>query len=278
MILCRNNRVPNPLQTPTGRAGLTVFFAVALFFGAPLPGDLLWESHFADEDAITNGSSVMAGSTLVTFLTQVVSDSDGGTFDLVAERSASFFSFESGTTGNHTGYLEMTFNNENNDPADYLELTMNFFAPVTNLRFSVLDIDGSPASSWDDGVEIFYNGINVRTDPSLYSLGSIVFLDNETYMDGFESGTTSAAANEVTGNINLDFGALDINSIMIRYRSTDDAVANPASQFIGISDLVFNPTAIPEPGGMVAVVALLAMIASPRRRTGIRTSSTDVAN
>ncbi len=225
----------------------------------------MWESHFSDEDAITNSTSVMASSTLVTFSTQVFSDSDGGTFDLTAERSADFFSFESDTTGNHTGFLEMTFNNENDDPTDYIELTMNFFAPVTDLQFSLLDIDGSGGGNWDDGVEIYFNGVNVKTDPSLYSIGSAVFLDNETYMDGFEAGTTSASATQEIGNIDLDFGAQPINSITIRYFSTDDAVADPSSQFIGISDLMFSSTAIPESGFPIAILAVLGWVRSARR-------------
>ncbi len=209
--------------------------------------DLIWENHLADETAINDGDSISTVGTIVTFSTTVFSDSDGGTFDLTAERSADFFSFESGTTGNHSGFLEMTFNNENNDPVDFLELTMNFSQPVTNLQFSLLDIDGSPSSNWDDGVEFYFNGTNVKTDPSLYSIGSIVFLDNETYMDGFEAGTSSASANQTTGNIDFDFGTQTINSITIHYLATDDTVADPSSQFIGISDMNFTATPLPEP-------------------------------
>ena len=149
-----------------------------------LSADLVWEDHFVDEDAITTGSSVFADATNITFTTTVVSDSDGGTFDLTPVRSASFFSFESGIAGNHTGYLEMTFDNENDDPADYLELSIDFQNAVTNLQFSILDLDGSPTSAWDDGVEVFFNGVNIRSFPSLFSMGSAIFLTTRaTWMD-----------------------------------------------------------------------------------------------
>ena len=127
----------------------------------------------------------------------------------------------------------------------------------------------SSAGSWDDAVEIYFDGVNVKTDPSLYQIGSAVFLDNESYMDGFEAGTTSASANQETGNIDLDFGSQPVSSVRIRYFSTDDAVGNPSSQFIGISDLIFVSTAIPEPG-MVPLVVMLSGLALTRRPFRVR--------
>jgi hypothetical protein len=135
------------------------------------------------------------------------------------------------------------------------------------LQFSLLDIDGSPSFAWDDGVEVFFNGTNVKTNPALYTYGAAVFLDNESYMDGFEAGTLSASSTETTGNINFDFGLQEINSIRIRYFSTDDPNSNPASQFIGISDLAFNSTAIPEPQSLLPCLVMLASGLARIRRT-----------
>lgn len=256
--------------------GICGLVCLALGFVACTPAlaDLQWENFFTDEDAIVDGSQLTAGATQLTFSTQVFSDSDGGTFDLVPDRSADFFTFESGTTGNHTGFLEMNFNNENDDPTDFIELTIDFFGPVTNLQFSLLDVDGSGAGNWDDGVEVFFNGVNVKTDPSLYQYGSVVIPDNESYMDGFEAVAASASANEVTGNIDFDFGSQAINSITIRYFSTDDAVADPSAQFVGISDLIFNSTAIPEPSALAGMIGLSLFVLTGRRQ---RTAAGPVA-
>ncbi|QEG23928.1 PEP-CTERM sorting domain-containing protein [Mariniblastus fucicola] len=241
---------------------ITAVAAIAI--SGTCQADLVWEDLMTDEQAITNNLMLSSGGTTITFGTEVFSDSDGGTFDLVPERSANFFSFEAESTGNHTGYLEMTFDNENDDPTDYLELTFNFGPPVTNLQFTLLDVDGNTNFNWDDGAEIFFNGTNVKTTPGYYSIGAINFLDNEAYMDGFEAGNVGAASDETTGNIGFNFGSEIIDTLTIRYFTTDDAVNNPASQFIGISDLQFV-AAVPEPTA-VSLIALVGIAAWTRRR------------
>jgi len=230
--------------------------------------DIVWEDHFVDEQAITPGTSLNSGGTTVNLTPSFFTDSDGGTPDIVAERSATFNSFEAGTTGNHSGYLEFTFNNENDDPVDYVQLDLDFTTAIRDVRFSLLDVDGSTVNSWDDGVTVFINGINVRTNPAWYQLGSVVIEDNEAGFDGFEGIPQSAGANETTGNIDFDFGLLEINSISIRYFSTDDAIANPASQFIGLSDIQF--TAVPEPNSAVILLGALGLLTLRRGRHLIR--------
>jgi hypothetical protein len=232
---------------------------------APTRADIVWESMgYADEQTIINGS-VFTGAdgvgNRVTFNFTIFSDSDGGTFDLGPGRNASFLSYESGITGNHTGYMEMSFDNQNDDPSDYLDFVIAFAFPTTNLQFSLLDVDAGAGNSFVDAIEVFYNGINVRTNPSLYSFGSSVANDNESYLTGFE-GTGSAVATGTTGNINFDFGSTIVNSLVIRYRSSDDAQGNPVAQFIGISDLSF--TTIPEPA--LAWVSSCLVIAGLLRR------------
>jgi len=162
----------------------------------------------------------------------------------------------------------MTFDNENDDPTDFIELTINFGpAGVSNLEFSILDLDGSNQFNWDDGVEVSYNGTNVKTNPSLYNIGSIIFLDNETYMDGFEAGNAGASSNQTTGNIDFDFGTDVVDSLTIKYFTTDDAIDNPVSQFIGLSDLSFEAVAVPEPAATsLIVLGTLAGLGRRRRQ------------
>ncbi len=241
---------------------------IALACPQPVRADMAWETVFADEQAVNHGSQVTGGGTTVTFSTLVFSDSDGGTFDLGPGRNTSYFSFESGVTGNHTGYVELSFDNENDDPADYLELGLSFGQALTGFQFSILDLDATAGLNWDDGVEVFVNGVNVRTNPAWYTFGSAVLLDTKTYLDGFEAGTTSAAATQTIGNVNFNFGSLNVNSIAIRYRSTDDAVANPSAQFVGISDLSFSLAPVPQPGSLPPLLAAaLALAGTSRRRT-----------
>jgi hypothetical protein len=247
---------------------ITILFA--LHCPQPVRADLAWETVFTDEQAVNNGSQVTGGDTTVTFSTLVFSDSDGGTFDLGPGRNTSFFSFESGVTGNHTGYIELSFDNENNDPADYLELGLSFSQALTGFQFSILDLDATGGLNWDDGVEVFVNGVNVRTNPAWYTFGSAVQLDTKPYLDGFEAGTTSAASTQTIGNVNFNFGSLNVNSISVRYRTTDDAVANPSAQFVGISDLSFTLAPVPEPVALPALAFALTVFALVRRRSFTR--------
>ena len=68
-----------------------------------------------------------------------------------------------------------------------------------------------------------------------------VFADNEPYMDGFE-GKGNAGANNFSesGNIDLSFGSIEVSQLEIKYFFTNDAISNPGSQKIGISDLNFQ--------------------------------------
>ena len=240
-------RVSERVLLPTCQ---TVFYGllalIALGDTSRLQADIVWEDHYSDEDVIVNGSSFTTSTGAdVTFNTSVYSDSDGGTFDLSLTRSNSdYFTFEAGQTGAHTGYLELAMDNQNNDPADYLELTLTFDRAITNLQFSLLDVD---SGSWDDGVELFYNGSNNARDSSSISVttGSVNGIDNESYMHGWEGFGSGAASNSTDGNIDFDFGTLHVTSLRIRFLSTDDANSNPGGQFIGLSDMTFT-NAVPE--------------------------------
>ncbi len=226
--------------------------------GRAARADLVWENYYADEQSIVDGTVLSTPSGIDVAIDRLVySDSDGGTFDLGLYDNADFLTFEAGQLGGHFGLLEASFNNQNNDPADFLELVLTFSAAVTNLQFSLLDVD---SGSWDDGIEVFYNGsLNARDNPAFYALGSTNGLDNESYMHGFEGYGSSAAGSGTQGNIDFDFGQTAITTLRIRYFSTDDADSNPGGQRVGLSDLSFGTT-VNEPPAL-AMVGLFAIIA-----------------
>jgi len=252
----------------------------SLIAASPSRASLVWEQHYSDEDALADGSSINTGGTTVTFDRTVFSDNTFFTFDLDPYINSDYFTFEAGELGAHTGYLELSMDNQNDDPDDYLELALNFADSVTNLQFSLLDID---SGSWDDGVEVFYNGSNsVRDNPAIAAvLGSAVAEDNETYMNGWEGIGTGADNDETTGNIDFDFGSLHVDSLTIRYFSTDDADSNPDGQRAGISDLSFT-AATPEPSQIACVmifacgllcVSLRRIYSDPQAGRGALTAS-----
>jgi len=226
---------------------------------SPAQADIVWEDNYSDEDVIVDGSSFTTSTGANVTLTRTVfSDNDGGTFDLALYNGNSdYLTFESGQTGAHSGYVEFAMNNQNDDPADYIELTLTFDRAITNLEFSLLDID---SGSWDDAVEVFYNGANNARDNGSITVtdGSANGIDNESYMNGWEGYGSNASDSQTIGNIDFDFGNLYITSLRIRYFSTDDASSNPGGQKGGLSDLTFV-NAVPEAPSVV-LMSLFAII------------------
>ena len=230
---------------------LTSVFVVSALSSCSF-ADIVWETEFNDGDVINNGTVVTTLAADVTLNTQVIGNAPPGFGD------PSHFIVLNGPQGNETGYLDLNMNTDENNRNDELRLTFNFSNAVTNLSFNVLDVD---SNSWDDGVEIFFNGTsNLRDFAAYYTLPnptSYVELDNEANMHGFEGAGSNSGANEEFGNIAVDFGNLAINSLEFRYFSTDDAPADPGAQFIGFSDFSFV-RAVPEPPiwAMIGIVAL----------------------
>src|SRR3989304_719074 len=154
----------------------------------------------ADEPPVASGTVFADTSGFVNVTVTWSTTTDGGSF--IAYEGADFASYEGSLFGNQTGSLQMGFDNGNNDPDDYVTVVLTFSQAVTQLSFSLLDVD---TGTWDDGVEIFYNGANnVLGDPSVtVTLGAVVVLDNETYLAGYK-GHGGAATDENHGHIGVD--------------------------------------------------------------------------
>jgi uncharacterized repeat protein (TIGR01451 family) len=206
---------------------------------AQVSGILDWSTlGIADEAVIPSGTtSVSAGVTsTVTWSTTT----DGGSY--VPYAGADFVSYESGAQGGFTGFAQLGFDNERQDPDDKITVRIGFSEAVTNLRFTLTDID---QSAWDDFVEVYYNTgagwVNAKTG-AFETLGTAVARDDETFGDGWEGVANSATAS-TNGNAAFNFGALRITAIRIVYFSGDDAGGggfNPSGQQMGISDVTYD--------------------------------------
>ena len=226
-------------------AKLLILFGVMGSLIAPEPAratahSIDWaDLGIADEAAVPSGSMVTDSSGFIDVtITWSVTTVGPGSF--VPHSGADFLSFEADLFGGATDNLQMGFNNAENDEEDFVTVVLTYSEAVTQLQFDVLDID---SASWDDGIEIFYNGSNnVFGDPSVtVTLGSAVIADDETYMIGWEGNSAGNVPNASTdGNIVLDFGSNVITSISIRYLGTDDADANPDGQRIAFSSQTFD--------------------------------------
>jgi hypothetical protein len=213
--------------------------------------DLIWEDHFSNNDTVSDGTVINTGGIDITIDT-------GVTGDPTAPRGQHFM-YRDGPEGNHTGYLDLNLDTDEDNRNDQLCLDFTFGnGGAQDLQFSIIDID---SGSWDDGIEIQYTSItgggDVRDDPSIYSLPTgttTVFLDNEPNMHGFEGGAGNSGSANDWGTLGLDFTGQIVTSISIKFFSTDDAAADPGAQFIGITDFIFT-SATPEPSAFILMLA-----------------------
>ena len=254
---------------------LVALCATALLCLPAFAGTLVWENAFADEADISGASvdAATTGDVQVDITTSVVSDLDDGGPAPDQEpfgTNALYFKAEHGTTGNHSGYGFLGFDNTADDPADYLEIRLGFSTPVGGLSFSLLDVDQrSQLGTRDfiDAVVVTYNdGPNVLGNPALYSLGPNVAVGDEGLgeFEGVAHADGEATFNNSTdSNIDIDFGATPVSSVTIRYFTSDDAPADPSGQLMGISDLVW--TVVPEPTTAPLILAGLIVLSARRR-------------
>lgn len=204
---------------------------------AQVSGILDWSTlGVADEAVIPTGMTATSAGVTTTVSWSTVTD--GGSF--VAYAGDDFVSYESGVQGGFTGYAQVGFNNSREDADDQVIIDLSFSEAVTSLRFTLTDID---QSSWDDFVEIYYDAgagfVNAKTG-AFATLGPTVVADNENFGDGWE-GNASAASNTTDGNIDFDFGTLQIVAVRIVYFAGNDAGgSDPGAQQLGISDLVYD--------------------------------------
>jgi hypothetical protein len=252
----------NPDPRRRARPALALLAAALALPFAAQAQNLIWENQgMTDTFGINSGSTYNYNGATVTLTWST--NTDGGTFAYAY--GSNYVSYQAGMEGGHMGHVLLGFDNSNNDPDDWIELTLTFSATQTNLAFSVLDID---TGSWDDGVEILYNGTNVRNNSSVWSYAQTdsdlrtVSTDNEFGFTGWEGVNGAAATNQNYGNLNLNFNGIGVNTIRIRFFSTDDANSDPGSQKIGISDLYV----VPEPPALVAAALIPLLLLLARRR------------
>ena len=225
ILTSSGNSTPDPTTDPTTEPVLE-------------KGTLVWEDQgFKDESAVPTGSELNLGNGVTATINwQTVNNGDS--FKPFGGKD--FVSFDSGKSGDHTGYLSLGFDNNDNSPDSLIKMSLDFNQAVTGVNFQLLDVDSSSSKSFVDGVEIYADGVNVK-DLSEVTIetGSSVLAANESGINGFE-GQSSASSSSEDGNIKLSFGSIEISELEIRYFSTEDAVNNPSGQKIGISDVDFQ--------------------------------------
>ncbi len=206
-------------------------------------GSYLWENQsLSDNASIPSGSSFNSGNTILQFNWSIVENT--GTLT-TTNSVADFVTYKAGTQGGDAGVIYLDINNSVQDVSDQLIVNLDFNMPVEDLKFSVLDVDGTNVN-YQDAVEIYYTTstgqtVNVRDNASVYTLGGndVIAYTGDGYK-GFK-GVSSATSSQSSGNIDLDFSGLLITNVQIRFfTGLDSSGTNPHNQYVGIGDLSFR--------------------------------------
>lgn len=228
-------------------AGLVAVGGNAL---AQTPGVLDWSAQgFVDEAATPRNFTVASGGINANVTWRTITD--GGSF--IPAGGADYISYEAGTASGFTGFLNLGFDNDREDQDDQIILDIAFSRGVTNLQFTLTDID---EGNFDDFIEVHYvttgGLINARTGNFGFPQGNAVGIDDENFADGWE-GLAIAAGNQTIGNVAFNFGALEVRAIQIRYYSGNDVQGNadPGLQLAGLSDVTY---VVPEPVSDLSIV------------------------
>lgn len=223
---------------------VTVTLCALCMVSPAFAGSIVWENlGLTSNTSYTSGSTASDGG--VTMTTTWSTVTDGGTF--TSGDFADFVTYNQGTTGNHSGLLLMSFYNSAKDQDDKITVEFNFDNAVTNLAFTLLDIDDHSLDDTDDFIEVYYhtgdnNWINLAFQTSYWTAGSEIARDNETFGDGWESDNNSRLTDtETTGNLAIDFNTASVQAIRIVYYVGNDQLSGPdVTSYVAISDLTYD--------------------------------------
>ncbi|WP_371396900.1 Ig-like domain-containing protein [Fretibacter rubidus] len=198
---------------------------------------LVWENEFGSEQTV-GGSVVNIDGVLVTLTsTDPLSNAGGG------NHAVSY-----GTNGGHTGYLRFTAEaGEATNTAH--EMNVAFSEPVTNVAFTLADLDWSQATSWQDQFTIIGLLDGQVVDLSAQVSGTVVQVGDGTFY-----GTGQVPNTEAHGNVNVLFNT-PVDEIRILYNFGPDATVRDGFQIGALSDISWQSTAVPRVGAVDGATA-----------------------
>ncbi len=224
--------------------------AVAILFGVGTlasgeargqTADIDWEdAGIASQGSLPTGTTATGSDGTIATITWSSDTTGTGSFD--PGFSPTFVSYFSGTIGGAVSPLLVSFDNSSFDPGDKITIDITLTRSVTNLNFSLGDID---FDSFADAVEVAFDDdssgafANVAINNAFWTIGSSVARTNDAVVDGWR-GTAGSPTAATDGNINFNFGAQSVQRIRIVYFS-HTGTGDPVPQFLGISDFSFDP-------------------------------------
>jgi uncharacterized repeat protein (TIGR01451 family) len=152
----------------------------------------------------------------------------------------SYVTYYTTSVGGAAPSLLLNMDNTSYDNLDKITLNVTLGRSVSNLAFTIADIDrdnttnrDSVEVSYDTGDGIFRNAADI----SVWAVASSVDRRNDTVVNGWR-GTGTSANTATTGNVAFNFGTTTVKRIRIVYFSYTGS-GNPAAQSIALSKLQF---------------------------------------
>jgi len=189
---------------------------------------LVWETQY------TNGTSIDGTSRTINGVTVGFVKSDPGAVGGTGNQAVN-----TGILGGHAGFLGFVSDAAVN-PSQNNTLTITFNPPVTNLGFTITDIDYSLGNTWQDqrrgrgslgAANVSYNA---QVSGYVATSGADTFY-----------GTANVGSNDAHANINFFFPQ-PVDKIILDYNYGPAATApNPGGQLAGLTDLNWQDTAVP---------------------------------
>jgi len=204
--------------------------------------------------AVSNGQRLTVGPNAVTISTRVNKDGDANDANFVPYYSTGMLSFYTGQVGAQSGVLFYSMDHSIFDSGDYFETIYTLDTSAPQLAFTLSNVDRYLTSPYylHDGVTIEYDTgtgtwLNLRNLVGSYTLGSAVGTGTLGGMAGFQGTAYSGGITSTTGNIAVNFGAVTVKRVRIRYHFGQGfAIANPSGdyQYIAMSDLTWQQSGI----------------------------------
>lgn len=231
------------------------------------------------QGALPSGTTATGSDGTVATITYSTQTEGIGTF--TTPFAPTYVSYFSGTIGSGVSPLLLNFDNSSYDPRDKITMTITLNRSVSNLSFSLGDID---FGSFADAVEVYYDNdntgafTNAATNTAFWTVGSAVTRTNNTTVNGWR-GTANSDTNSTNGNVNFNFGSQSVQRIQVVYFSYT-GTGDPTSQFMGFSDLAyFAPNAdLSLTKNLVGSPPIQGGVATYRLTVTNATSSTLTAN
>ena len=237
MHMFRNNMVESHCQSGGSRVWLHAFrlpllllvavFALVFRIEQAEAAFLDWAAQTQTELLVTSYATTVSGVGITV---------TGSSTDPATDTSRILRVWPTVTSNGRTGGIASQMDATTDNGSVINSVTLTFAKPVSNVSFTIIDIDGGTGGSWNDTVT-FSSG-PVAAFPTATFVGS-----NVTYNATTGRATADGAAvSDTTGDLTVSFAG-PLKTITINHIA--DAInfsSNPATQVIVIDDVTFTPT------------------------------------